>query len=60
MKNWLDNHFQMPDKLVSLLIRFLKQNDGRLAKRARETEFSELTLDEINKIENHYKSIYNN
>lgn len=60
MKNWLDNHFQMPDKLVSLLIRFLKQNDGRLSKRARETEFSELTLDEINKIENHYKSIYNN
>ncbi|MDP2365124.1 MAG: Fic family protein, partial [Ignavibacteria bacterium] len=28
MKNWLDDHFQMPDNTVALLIRFLEQNNG--------------------------------
>ncbi|MFC7667674.1 hypothetical protein ACFQT0_09955 [Hymenobacter humi] len=36
LKAWLDEHFQMPDKLVATLIRFLEQNQGILSKRARE------------------------
>ena len=40
MKLWLDNNYQMPDKMVALLIRFLEQNDGSLSKRAKEKEFA--------------------
>lgn len=58
MKIWLDDNFQMPDKFVALIIRFLGQNNGKLSKRAKEKEFSELTDDEIYEIENHYKSVF--
>jgi len=57
MKVWLDDRFQMPDKTVDLLIRFLEQNNGTLSKRAREKEFAALTDQEINAIEESYKSI---
>ena len=30
MKKYLDDIFQMPDKTVALLIRFLEQNNGKL------------------------------
>jgi Fic family protein len=55
MKNWLDNEFQMPDKTVSMLIRFLEQNNGTLSKRAKYNEFSMLTETEVKDIEQHYK-----
>ena len=57
MKAWLDDRFQMSDKTVDLLIRFLEQNNGRLSKRAREKEFAALTDQEINAIEENYKNI---
>jgi hypothetical protein len=44
----------MPDTTVDLLFRFLRQNDGRLSRRAREREFAELTEDEVAKIEATY------
>lgn len=34
MKAWLDDNFEMPDKMVALLIRFLDQNNGELSNRA--------------------------
>src|SRR5690606_11982373 len=37
----------MPDGLVALLFRFLRQNGGRLSKRAREGEFAALTEEEV-------------
>ena len=43
MKAWLDDNYEMPDKTVALLIRFLEQNNGSLSKRARIKEFSVLT-----------------
>jgi Fic family protein len=55
MKAWLDDKFEMPDKTVALLIRFLEQNNGILSKRARDKEFNDLTNDEIRKIELQYK-----
>ena len=58
MKAWLDNNFEMPDKMVSTLIRFLEQNRGSLSKRAQEKEFKDLTSEEINQIENKYKVIF--
>ena len=56
MKAWLDDTFEMPDKMVALLVRFLDQNNGTLSHRARKKEFSELTGEEIQQIENQFKS----
>ena len=58
MKSWLDNIFEMPDKMIAMLIRFLEQNNGSLSKRAQEKEFKNLTANEIKKIEKQYKMIF--
>ena len=54
-KGWLDDKFEMPDKMVALLVRFLEQNNGKISKRVREKEFKELTDTEIFLIETQYK-----
>jgi Fic family protein len=59
MKSYLDDVFQMPDKTVALLIRFLDQNNGKLSKRALEKEFSVLTEEEVKEIEEHYQLYFN-
>ncbi|MNP95795.1 Fic/DOC family protein [compost metagenome] len=59
MKSYLDDIFQMPDKTVALLIRFLDQNNGKLSKRALEKEFSVLTEKEVKEIEEHYQLYFN-
>lgn len=59
MKSYLDDVFQMPDKTVALLIRFLDQNNGKFSKRALEKEFSVLTEEEVKEIEEHYQSYFN-
>lgn len=41
----------MPDRTIDLLFRLLRQNKGRLSKRAREKEFAKLTTDEVQRIE---------
>lgn len=33
MKDYLDNYFEMPDKTIALLIRFLEQGKGQLSER---------------------------
>ncbi len=58
MKAWLDDVFQMPDKTVAMLIRFLEQNNGVLSKRAKEKEFNMLTDSEIKDIEEQYKILF--
>ncbi|WP_332680948.1 Fic family protein [Bosea sp. (in: a-proteobacteria)] len=47
----------MPDRLIDLLFRFLRQNDGRLSKRACEREFAGLTEDELVRIEGIYADL---
>ncbi|MCX6251454.1 MAG: Fic family protein [Bacteroidetes bacterium] len=59
MKVWLDDRFQMPDKMIALLIRFLEQNNGSLSKRAKEKEFAGLSDQEAKEIEEKYKMIFN-
>jgi hypothetical protein len=54
----LDTEFEMPDKLIATLVRFLEQNNGVISKRAREKEFSMLELKEIKVIEDEFKSIF--
>ena len=57
-KKYMDNKFEMPDKLVATLVRFLEQNNGVLSKRAREKEFKMLTEKEGDKIEKTFKEIF--
>ncbi len=58
MKAWLDNNFEMPDKMVAMLIRFLEQNNGSFSKRAQDKEFRDLRSEEIKQIEKQYKKIF--
>lgn len=57
-KRYLENEFDMPDKIVALLVRFLEQNNGKLSQRARENEFKELTDREVMDIELNFKVIF--
>lgn len=58
LKTYLDEEFEMPDKLVSILVRFLDQHRGVLSKRAKENEFKELSPKEVKQIEAKYQSIF--
>jgi hypothetical protein len=58
MKDYLDNVFEMPDKTVALLVRFLEQGNGKLSGRAKSGELKELTDDEVEAIEKKYKEIF--
>ncbi len=57
-KAYMEEEFEMPDKLISVLVRFLEQNQGVLSKRAKEKEFSILTEREIKRIESTYTEIF--
>ena len=57
-KRFIDDQFEMPDKLVSMLVRFLEQNGGTLSKRAKFKEFPELKEEEVEKIESTFKEIF--
>ena len=57
-KTYMEEEFEMPDKLISVLVRFLEQNQGVLTKRAKEKEFSMLTEREVKRIESAYSEIF--
>ena len=57
-KRFLDEEFEMPDKTVALLARFLEQNEGKLSKRAREKEFPDLSVSEIDIIEKWFVDVF--
>jgi hypothetical protein len=50
----------MPANKIDLLHRFLRQEGGRLSKRARQEEFSALTNEEAEQIEAQYRSSFRN
>ena len=58
MKDYLDNYFEMPDKTVAVLIRFLEQGNGKLSESAKTKEFKELADEEVAAIENKYQEIF--
>lgn len=58
MKYFLDNQFEMPDKMIAMLIRFLEQHNGTLSNRARNKEFSQLNDKEIELIERNFQEIF--
>ncbi len=57
-KAWLDDSFEMPDKMVASLVRFLEQNNGILSNRAMTKDFPMLTKNEIRIVENQYQIIF--
>lgn len=57
-KKFMDNNFEMPDKLVATIVRFLQQNNGVLSKRAKEKEFSGLKEKEIASLEKKFQEIF--
>lgn len=57
-KGWLDDHIPMPDKMVSLIVVFLSQNQGRLSRRALDKEFADLEHAEVQLIESKYNDIF--
>jgi len=58
-KNYLEEEFEMPDKMIAILVRFLEQNNGVLSKRAKDKEFVSLSDEEVKKIEIEYYRIFN-
>lgn len=50
----------MPDRTSDLLFRFLRQNAGRLSKRAREDEFAKMTDAEVSTAEQAYAIAFEN
>jgi Fic/DOC family len=50
----IENMVDMSERMLNNLFGFLKQNQGRLSKRAKEDEFAALTEDEVLKIEQLY------
>ena len=57
-KKIIDDEFEMPDRMVALLVKFLDQNNGVLSKRVREKEFSALSDKEVKSIEKLYREIF--
>lgn len=57
MKQYLESHFEIPDKTVSLLIRFLEQGEGKLSERAKKKEFGKFTAQELAMIEKKYQKL---
>ncbi|HSH20683.1 MAG TPA: Fic family protein [Draconibacterium sp.] len=57
-KRFIDDQFEMPDKLVAALVRFLEQNNGILSKRALSKEFAMLKDKEVKEIEKLYQDIF--
>lgn len=57
-KRIMDDKYEMPDKLVALLVKYLGQNMGILSNRAKEKEFLELSEDEVKLIEKLYSEIF--
>ncbi|MCC5905734.1 MAG: Fic family protein [Balneolaceae bacterium] len=58
MRNFIQNHFDMPDKDMENLIGFLRQNSGKLSERALDKEFKALTDDEVRMLETKYQEIF--
>lgn len=58
MKSFIESYIEMPDRLVNLLILFLRQGNGKFSKRAKENEFKSLTEDEMTTLESKFQSIF--
>jgi Fic family protein len=54
----IEDMIDMPERTLNTLFGFLRQNGGRLSKRARTNEFAELTENEVKQIETLYTTTF--
>jgi hypothetical protein len=54
----VERMIDMPERMLNILFGFLRQNEGKFSKRARESEFAQLTGDEVEQIEALYRSSF--
>ena len=54
----IEDEFEMPDRMISLLVKFLEQNNGVLSNRSIEKEFNSLSDVEIHRIEQIYAGAF--
>jgi hypothetical protein len=54
----LEALFDMPERTIDLLFRFLHQNGGRLSQRATEREFAQLSNEEAEQVEGIYRRAF--
>jgi Fic family protein len=57
-KSRIESFLEMPDRSIDLLFNFLKQNDGKLSKRAIEKEFDGITEEEVEAVEAAYSDAF--
>ena len=57
-KQYLEDEFEMPDRMIALLVRLLEQNKGKLSKRFKQKEFDSLTESEVLEIEHSFKRFF--
>lgn len=57
-KTVLDEEYEMPDSMVSLLVGFLEQGSGKLSKRVLKKEFLELSKKEVSHIEKTFQELF--
>jgi len=53
-KRYLEEEFDMPDKLIALAFRFLEQNNGKLSTLSREKELKDAEVEAMEKISKKY------
>lgn len=58
MRKFIEDHFDMSDRVTELLIAFLRQNGGKLSTRARKKEFRKLTDKEIHLLEERFADFF--
>ena len=57
VKRRIETFVEMPDAMIDLMMGFLRQNSGRLSRRARTHEVKALTAEEANAIEGVYQDL---
>jgi hypothetical protein len=57
-KRFIDNKYEMPDNMISLLVGFLEQGKNQLSKRSLKKEFPALSEKEVEEIESQFKDIF--
>jgi len=55
----VEQKYDMPDKMIALLVRFLEQGDGKLSKRAKDNEFEMFTPKVVEEVERLFREIFN-
>mgnify|MGYP004000422501 FL=1 len=58
LHGFITSFIEMPGRQIDLLIRFLNQNQGKLSQRAKGNEFSQLTPQEIEALEDKYDEVF--